>query len=78
MEDMVISIRQETDSSENDLGWKLWDSSFILSKYVLSLLQHCFMLLCRWIYHNREVFQNKRVLELGSGCGYDFEDCSLC
>jgi hypothetical protein len=31
--DLAVSIRQETDSSENGVGWKLWDSSKILSKY---------------------------------------------
>jgi len=52
--DLVISIRQEADNSENGLGWKLWDSSAILS---------------RWIYENHEIFHGKTVLELGSGCG---------
>eukprot|EP00026_Physarum_polycephalum_P014560 Phypoly_transcript_15089.p1 GENE.Phypoly_transcript_15089~~Phypoly_transcript_15089.p1 ORF type:complete len:290 (+),score=51.03 Phypoly_transcript_15089:62-931(+) len=49
-----ISIRQETDKSENGVGWRLWDSSKILSE---------------WICDNRSLFTKKDVLELGSGCG---------
>jgi predicted nicotinamide N-methyase len=52
-EELTVQIQQFSYSSVG-LAWKVWDSATILA---------------RWLHRRRDVIAEKRVLEVGSGCG---------
>jgi len=49
----LMKIKQDKYSNTGN-AWKVWDSSLVLA---------------RWVYANEEIFKNKSVHEVGSGCG---------
>jgi len=51
-----VSIKQKFYDSPQTIGWTVWDGSIVLSKY----LEKQF---------SKNYFQNKRIIELGAGCG---------
>jgi len=59
--DVVIRVKQDRYDNVG-MAWKIWDASIWLSQ---------------WIFDNKELFVNKTVLEMGSGCGLCGVVCSL-
>ncbi|KAI5062007.1 hypothetical protein GOP47_0022546 [Adiantum capillus-veneris] len=51
---LMLKLIKEMDYVKGGLGWKVWGAALVLSKKLLSL---------------QKSFQDKRVIELGSGCG---------
>lgn len=54
VEEYSKPLIMNTTNQCNLVGLKIWDSSYILNEYILS---------------NKNVFENKTILELGSGVG---------
>jgi len=52
----TITIKQKFYCSPDTIGWTVWDGSLVLSKYLEKNFQEGY-------------FKNKRVIEIGSGCG---------
>eukprot|EP01101_Sappina_pedata_P002648 TRINITY_DN12867_c0_g1_i1.p1 TRINITY_DN12867_c0_g1~~TRINITY_DN12867_c0_g1_i1.p1 ORF type:complete len:297 (+),score=129.54 TRINITY_DN12867_c0_g1_i1:33-923(+) len=51
----TISIKQKFYSTEETLGWTVWDGSLVLTKYLE--------------IHYKDSLSSKRIVELGAGCG---------
>jgi len=56
--DKEISIEQKPAKSLRSVGLSMWNSSLILSRYLEKLYKL-----------NKSFFEDKRIIELGSGCG---------
>jgi len=53
--DLVVKIKQDHyDNQGIGMAWRIWDSAIWLSQ---------------WIFDNKDLIANKKILEVGAGCG---------